>query len=89
MVIGLVVYLSCKSVELEEPMEIIVARRICRLKSAKNKKECKIKELCFFKNKNNKESNNTKIQSLKIEILYIKHEIDKLKSYGNVVKIDG
>lgn len=83
--ITLLLYVVSKKVELDEPMDIIVARRICKLKIAKNKKECKIKELNFMKNKRNLESNNTKIQALKIDIVYIQREIEKLKNYGKVI----
>ena len=85
LLLSLFMYAVSKRVELEEPMEIIVARRICKLKMAKNKKECKIKELNFMKNKRNVESNNIKIQALKIDIIYIKREIEKLKNYGKIV----
>lgn len=86
-IIGFIIALSCvvaKRVELEEPMEIIVARRICNLRIEKNKKECKIKELEFVKNKHNRESHSVRIQALRIELIYIQREIEKLKSYGKV-----
>lgn len=82
LLLALTMYVVSKRVELDEPMEIIVARRICRLRTIKNKKQCKIKELEFMRNKRNMENNNTKIQALKIDIFYIKREIEKLKNYG-------
>ena len=82
LLLALTMYVVSKRVELDEPMEIIVARRICRLRTIKNKKQCRIKELEFMRNKRNMENNNTKIQALKIDIFYIKREIDKLKNYG-------
>jgi len=85
LLLALSMYVVSKRVELDEPMEIIVARRICRLRTIKNKKHCKIKELEFMRNKRNMENNNTKIQALKIDIFYIKREIEKLKNYGKTV----
>lgn len=82
LLLALSMYVVSKRVELDEPMEIIVARRICRLRTIKNKKQCRIKELEFMRNKRNMENNNTKIQALKIDIFYIKREIEKLKNYG-------
>ena len=82
LLLALSMYVVSKRVELDEPMEIIVARRICRLRTIKNKKQCRIKELEFMRNKRNMENNNTKIQALKIDIFHIKREIEKLKNYG-------
>lgn len=82
-IIFLTIYCACKHIELEHPMEIIVTRRINRLKILKCKKECKIQELKFYKNKYNMDKSTAKIQSLKLEILLIDGEILKLSNYGN------
>ena len=84
LLLTLLIYVVSKRVELDEPMDIIVARRICKLRTMKNRKECKIKELEFDKNRKNAEYRNSKVQALKIEIFYIKREIEKLKNYGKV-----
>ena len=81
-IIFLTIHFACKYVEIEHPMEIIIARRINRLKIMKCKKECKINELKFYKNKNNSDSITTKIQALKIEMLLIDGEMARLVSYG-------
>lgn len=83
-IIFLTIHFACKYVEIEHPMEIIIARRINRLKIMKCKKECKINELKFYKNKNNSDSITTKIQALKIEMLLIDGEMRKLVSYGKI-----
>ena len=75
-------HLASKFTELEFPMDIIVARRICRLQNIKNKKECKIKELKFVKNKDNEDVVTRKVQSLRLEILIIEGEMLKLANYG-------
>lgn len=80
--IFLVIHFACKYVEVEHPMEIIIARRISRLQIMKSKKECKIKELKFYKNKNNKENTNLKINSLRLELFMIEQEMIKLLNYG-------
>ena len=81
-IIFLTIHCACKHVELEHPMEIIIARRINRLKIMKCKRECKINELKFYKNKNNSDSLSTKIQALKLEMLLIDGEMLKLVNYG-------
>lgn len=81
-IIFLTIHCACKHVELEHPMEIIIARRINRLKIMKCKRECKINELKFYKNKNNSDSVTTKIQALKLEMLLIDGEMLKLVNYG-------
>lgn len=80
--IFLVIHFACKYVELEHPMEIIIARRISRLEVMKSKKECKIKELRFYRNKSNKERFNVKIDTLRLELLMIEQEMLKLLNYG-------
>ena len=81
-IIFLTIHFACKYVEIEHPMEIIIARRINRLKITKCKIECKIKELKFYKSKNNSDSTTTKLQALKLEMLLIDGEMARLVDYG-------
>ena len=81
-IIFLTIHFACKHIELEHPMEIIIARRINRLKIMKCKKECKIKELKFYKSKNDSDTTTTKLQALKLEMLLIDGEMARLASYG-------
>jgi len=81
-IIFLFVHFACKYVEIEHPMEIIIARRISRLEMDKSKKECKIKELRFYKNKDSKDRYKVKIDTLKLEIILIEQEMLKLVNYG-------
>lgn len=78
----LILHFGCKYVELEHPMEIIIARRISRLQIIKSKKECKIKELKFSKSKRDRELINIKIDMLRLELLMIEREMTKLTNYG-------
>lgn len=83
-IIFLTIHFACKYVEIEHPMEIIVARRISKLEMDKSKKECKIKELRFYKNKDNTDRNKVKIDALKLEIILIEQEMLKLVNYGKI-----
>lgn len=83
-IIFVTIYCACKHIEVEHPMEIIVARRIERLKVLKTKKECKIDILKFYKNKNNSDYYTTKIQTLRLEIMIIEREMSKLINYGKI-----
>ena len=74
-------YLICKDVELNEPMEILVARRINKLRIQRCKKVLKMKELQFYRNKNNAQSTDDKLKMLKYEMLYIDTNLKKLLEF--------
>ena len=81
-IIFLFVHFACKYVEIEHPMEVIIARRISRCEIDKSKKECKIKELKLYKNKDNTDRYKVKIEALKLEIILIEQEMLRLVNYG-------
>ena len=83
-IIFLFVHFACKYVEIEHPMEVIIARRISRCEIEKSKKECKIKVLKLYKNKDNTDRYKVKIEALKLEIILIEQEMLKLSSYGKI-----
>ena len=83
-IIFLTIHFACKYIEVEFPMDIMVARRISRLEMDRSKKQCKIKELKFYKNKDNTDRYKVKIDALKLEILLIEQEMLKLVNYGKV-----
>lgn len=82
-VIVCLMYNACRCVELTEPMEIILARRISRLEQMRSKKELKVKELSFFKCKDNSESTTNKLKVLKLEIMLINNKIDKFSKFSS------
>lgn len=82
-VIIALMYNACRCVELNEPMEIMLARRISKLEQLRSKKELKVKELSFFKSKDNSESTTNKLKVLKLEIMVINNKIDKFSKFSS------